>query len=186
MWHKIQTRNTNEATHQLEAKKFIIPDEEIIEVQLVILNPETDVSKIQLNLTEQITNVPPHNSSEIRQIDPPNNVTLEATTEEISSTDLQENLEEIEDGNQYILNDQTGNFEATNIPKDVVKNTKIEEIVDHLLDALDEPSNKEEIMEYIYKEDDAVELEIDDWLTMDSWGNTLAVEDLILLGFEDL
>ena len=41
-------------------------------------------------------------------------------------------------------------------------------------------------MEYIHKEDDTVELEIDDWLTLDSWGSTPAVEDLIPLGFEDL
>ena len=41
-------------------------------------------------------------------------------------------------------------------------------------------------MEYIYKEDDIVELEIDDWLTLDSWGNTPAVEELIPLEFDDL
>ena len=181
-------RHMKTVKHQLEAKKFTIPDEEIIEneVQLLILNPETDVSKIQLNSAEQIINVPPHNSSERIENDPPNNVTFEATTEEIPLIDLQGNLEETEDGNQYILNDQMDIFEATNIPKNTAKNTKIEEIVDHLLDALNEPSNKEEIMEYIHKEDDTVELEIDDWLTMDSWGNTPAVEDLIPLGFEDL
>ena len=143
------------------------------------------MSKIQLNSAEQIINVPPHNSSERIENDPPNNVTFEATTEEIPPIDLQDNLEEIEDGNQYILNDQMGIFEATNIPKYTAKNTKIEEMVDHLLDALNESRNKEEIMEYIHK-NDTVELEIDDWLTMDSWGYTLAVEDLIPLGFEDL
>ena len=95
------------------------------------------------------------------------------------------NAEEIDDGNQYILNDQTGVFEAANNSKDTAKQSKIEDVVDNLLEALDELGNKEEIMEYINNEEDVVVLEID-WLTMDSWGNTPAVEDLILLEFEDL
>ena len=46
--------------------------------------------------------------------------------------------------------------------------------------ALDQnPNTKDEIMDYINKEDDVVDLEIDDWLTMDSWGNTPAVEEMI-------
>ena len=105
-------RHMKTVKHQLEAKKFTIPDEEIIEneVQLLILNPETDVSKIHLNLAEQFNNIPPHNSSERIENDPPNNEIPEATTDEIPPINLQDILEETEDGNDDILNDQTGIF----------------------------------------------------------------------------
>ena len=57
----------------------------------------------------------------------------------------------------------------------------------NLLEALYEnPSTKEEIMGYINQEDDVVDLEIDDWLTMDSWGNTPAVEEMIPTEFDNL
>ena len=41
-------------------------------------------------------------------------------------------------------------------------------------------------MGYINQEDDIVDLEIDDWLTMDSWGNTPAIEEMIPIEFENL
>ena len=34
--------------------------------------------------------------------------------------------------------------------------------------------------------DDVVDLEINDWLTMDSWGNTPAIEEMIPIEFENL
>ena len=59
--------------------------------------------------------------------------------------------------------------------------------MNQLLEALDEdPSTKEEIIGYINQEDDVVDLEINDWLTMDSLGNTPAVEEMIPLEFENL
>ena len=116
---------------------------------------------------------------------------LQATTkEEIPPIETHFNPgEQTEDGNQCILNDQTGIFEEVgqNNSKDTVKNTQIEDVVNNLLVALHEdPGTKEEIMEYINHDDDVVDLEIDDWLTMDSWGNTPAVEELIPLEFENL
>ena len=36
------------------------------------------------------------------------------------------------------------------------------------------------------QEDDVVDLEIDDWLTMDSWGNTPAIEEMMPIEFENL
>ena len=72
-------------------------------------------------------------------------------------------------------------------PKDTAKDIQIDNVVNNLLEALDEdPSTKEEIIGYINQEDDVVDLEIDDWLTMDSWGNTPAVEEMILIEFENL
>ena len=186
-------RHMKTVKHQLEAKKYTIPDEDAAEteVQLILLNPETDMSNTEEeNLTEHVAKIQSHKSSDTDLIDSPKNM----TTNETLLNDIQENLEEtesdepqrnqgkLEDINQYILNDQTGIFEERKKPKATTQKPNIEEIVDHLLEALDEPGDKEEIMEYIHKEDDEVELEIDDWLTMDSWGNTPAVEDLIPLG----
>ena len=92
-------------------------------------------------------------------------------------------------GNQVILNDQTWIFEEIDWmnSKDTVKDIQIDNVVNNLLEALDEnPSTKEEIMGYINQEDNVVDLEIDDWLTMDSWGNTPAVEEMILIEFGNL
>ena len=111
-----------------------------------------------------------------------------STNEEILPTDTHPNLiEHIEEGNQVILNDQTGIFEQIDQmnSKDTTEDIRIDNIVNNLLEALDQnPNTKDEIMDYINKEDDVVDLEIDDWLTMDSWGNTPAVEEMIPIEFD--
>ena len=99
--------------HELEARKFIIPDEEPVddEVHLILIDQVTDLSqlKLQLDPFDPITNVQPLNSSEI----PPNNVTLQASiNKEIPLIETYPNPNEhIEEGNQVILYDQTGLFE---------------------------------------------------------------------------
>ena len=184
-------RHMKTVKHKLEAKKFIIPDEEPLddEVHLVLIDQATDLSQLQLQLNsvDFITNVQPLNSSEI----PPNNVTLQASTnKEIPPIETYTNPDEhIEEGNQVILNDQTGIFEEIDRmnPKDRAKDIQIDNVVNNLLEALDEdPSNKEKILGYINQEDDVVDLEKDDWLTMDIWGNTPAVEEMIPIEFENL
>ena len=184
-------RHMKTVKHELEAKKFIIPDEEPVddEVHLVLIDQATDLSQLQLQLNpvDLNINVQPLNSSEI----PPNNVTPQASTnKEIPLIETYPNPDEhIEEGNQVILNDQTRIFEEIDQmnPKDRVKNIQIDNVVNNLLEALDEgPSTKEEIIGYINQEDNIVDLEIDDWLTMDSWGNTPAVEEMILIEFENL
>ena len=87
------------------------------------------------------------------------------------------------------MNNQTGIFEEIDRmnSKVTAKDIQIDNVVNNLLEALDEdPSTKEEIIGYINQEDDVVDLEIDDWLTMDSWGNTPAVEEMIPPEFENL
>ena len=184
-------RHMKTVKHELEARKFIIPEEEPVddEVHLVLIDQVTDLSKLQLQLdpVDLITNVQPLNSSEI----PPNNVTLQASSnKEIPLTETYPNPDEhIEEGNQVILNDQTGIFEEIGQmnPKDTAKDIQIDNVVNNLLEALDEDlSTKEEIIGYINQEDDVVDIEIDDWLTMDSWGNTPAVEEMIPIEFENL
>ena len=184
-------RHMKTVKHELEARKFTIPEEEPMdnEVHLILLDPETDLSKLQFqpDPIDPIANILPLNSSEI----PPNNVRLQASTnEEIPPTETHPNLKEhTEEGNQVILNDQTGILEKIDRmnSKDTIKDIQIDNMVNNLLEALNEnPSTKEEIMGYINQEDDVVDLEIDDWLTMDSWGNTPAVEDVIPTEFDNL
>ena len=113
-----------------------------------------------------------------------------STNKEIPLTETHPNPNEhSEEGNQVILNDQTGIFEEIDQinSKDIEKDNQIDNVVNNLLEALNEnPNKKEEIIGYINQEDDVGDLEIDDWLTMDSWGNTPAVEEMIPIEFENL
>ena len=187
-------RHMKTVKHELEAKKFIIPDEEPVddEVHVVLIDQVTDLSQlqIQLNTAGFITNVQPLNSSEIKEMNPPNNVTLQASTnKEIPPTKTYNPDEHTEEGNQVILNGQTGILEEIDWmnPKVTAKDIQIDNVVNNLLEALNEDqSTKEEIMGYINQEDGMVDLEIDDWLTMDSWGNTPAIEEMIPPEFENL
>ena len=197
--------------HELEAKKFIIPDEEPVddEVHLVLMDQVTDLSQlqIQLNPADFITNVQPLNSSEIKEMNIPNNMTLvthknlpnlmtqpahlgtRISDSQDYSTETYNPDEHTEEGNQVILNDQTGILEEIDRmnPKVTAKDIQIDNVVNNLLEALNEDQRtKEEIIGYINQEDDMVDLEIDDWLTMDSWGNTPAIEDMIPPEFKNL
>ena len=142
------------------------------DVHLILIDQETDLSQLQLQLdptdpTSSEINVRPQTS----------------TNKEIPPTETHPNPNE--EGNQVILNDQTGIFEEIN--RKNLKDTEIDNVVNNLLEALNEnPSTKVEIMGYINQEDDVVDLEIDDWLTMDSWGNTPAIEEMIPIEFENL
>ena len=37
-----------------------------------------------------------------------------------------------------------------------------------------------------YQDDEIVDLEINDWLIMDQWGETPAIEEMIAMNFENL
>ena len=161
-------RHMKTVKHELEARKYIIPDEELMEddAHLKVIDQETDLSQL---------------------LDPTDSTSSEINIKEIPPTDIHSNPDE--ERNQVILNDQTGIFEEINRnkQKDTKKDNQIEKVVNNLLEALNEnPSTKEEILGYINQEDDFVDLEIDDWLTMDSWGNTPAVEAMIPIEFENL
>ena len=100
-------RHMKTVKHKLEATKFTIPDEELVEneVHLVIIDSETDLSQLQLNPVELITNGQPLNSSEIKEKNSPNNLILQASiNKEIPPIETHSNPgEQIEDGNQVIL-----------------------------------------------------------------------------------
>ena len=64
--------------------------------------------------------------------------------------------------------------------------------VKNLLKAIN--ANKDQNIEYeknkiitqYYQDDEIGDLEIDDWLIMDQWGDTPAIEEMILIDFENL
>ena len=45
---------------------------------------------------------------------------------------------------------------------------------------------KNKIITQYYQDDEIVDLEIDDWLLMDQWEETPAIEEMILMNFEYL
>ena len=121
---------------------------------------------------------------------PPNVIVIEETGRPSDDT---------EDKQKEIPSIEAATEKANNNPEcqeNIVLNTptpqeEIEEVVSSLLEALNAEntpttsSEKERIMEY-YHQEDTVELEIDDWLTIDSWGKTPAIEDIdIPLIFEE-
>ena len=75
---------------------------------------------------------------------------------------------------------------------DANNNAEIENVVENLLRAInaDQDQNMEEeknkIITQYYQDDKIVDLEIDDWLIMDQWGETPAIKEIILINFENL
>ena len=86
------------------------------------------------------------------------------------------------------MKNATGNLNADD-PK---KNAEIEYVIKNLLKAIneDQAPNKEEEKEKIitqyHQDDEIVDLETDDWLIVDHWGKTQALEEMIPVDFEDL
>ena len=69
---------------------------------------------------------------------------------------------------------------------------EIENVVKNLLRAINDDQDqnmedeKNKIITQYYQDNKIVDLEIDDWLIMDQWGETPAIEEMILMNFEDL
>ena len=72
------------------------------------------------------------------------------------------------------------------------KNAEIETVVESLLEALNEEEapntgqEKEKLITQYYHDNDIVKLEINEWLTIDSWDNTPTIEEMVPIDFEDL
>ena len=75
---------------------------------------------------------------------------------------------------------------------DANNSAEIENVVKNLLRAINVDQDqimeeeKNKIMTQYYQDDKIVDLEIDDWLIMNQWGETPAVEEMILINFENL
>ena len=69
---------------------------------------------------------------------------------------------------------------------------EIENVVRNLLKAINANQDqnmedkKNKIITQYYQDDEIVDLEIDDWLIMDQWGETPTIEEMILINFENL
>ena len=75
---------------------------------------------------------------------------------------------------------------------DPKNNAEIGNVIKNLLRAINEDQaqkmedEKNKIITQYFQDDEIVDLEIDDWLIMDQWGNTPALEEMILVNCEDL
>ena len=82
--------------------------------------------------------------------------------------------------------------EKTTDPNDAKNNAEIENVVKNLLRAInaDQDQNMEDkknkIITQYYQDHEIVDQEIDDWLIMDQWGETPAIEEMIPMNIEDL
>ena len=79
----------------------------------------------------------------------------------------------------------------SNQPNNAKREAEIETVVESLLEALKEdksPNTEQEkkIITQFHHDDDIVQFEMNEWLTVDSWGNTPAIEEMILVDFEHL
>ena len=82
--------------------------------------------------------------------------------------------------------------EKTTDSDDPKNNAEIENVVKNLLRAINDDQDqnmedeKNKIITQYYQDDEIVDLEIGDWLIMDQWGETPAIEEMIPMNFEDL
>ena len=166
--------------HQLEAKKYSITDEsKKTEVQVILI--EADL--LNVIQTENILHIP--------TIEVP----TEQTNELIVTSEMTPDIGPIIRLNTVA--DQINTAESTD--EQEVKTTdlndarnEIENVVKNLLKAIN--ANQDQNIEYeknkiitqYYQDDEIVDLEIDDWLIMDQWGETLAIEEMIPINFENL
>ena len=91
--------------------------------------------------------------------------------------------------------DQTNTAECIDeqelITADPNEAKNIEDVVKNLLKAInvDQDQNieyeKNKIINQYYQDDEIVDLEIDNWLIMDQWGETPAIEEMIPIDFEN-
>ena len=166
--------------HQLEAKKYSITDEsKKTEVQVILIEADL-LNEIQTKNTLHISTI---------------EVPTEQTNELIVTSEMTPDIGPIIRLNTVA--DQINTTEST--VKQELKTTdlndarnEIENVVENLLKAInaDQDKNMEDeknksITQY-YQEDKIVDLEIDDWLIMDQWGETPAIEEMIPINFENL
>ena len=158
--------------HQLEAKKYSITDEsKKTEVQVILIEADL-LSDIQ---TENILHIPTIE------------VLTEQTNELIVTSEMTPDI-----GPTIRLNtvaDQINTTESTDVQDDKTADpndakNEIEDVVKNLKAInVDQDQNmeyeKNKIITQYYQDDEIVDIEIDDWLIMDQWGETLAIAEMI-------
>ena len=196
--------------HQLEAKKYTITEETMTnsEVQVVVIDNEADLLKVQTDpsgLLIQNINIPQITLIEASNVQ--NNEHIPSLTDVLNNVQNRElndglNLTNPEAKNtsttsESCTKDQVEQISNENLVLDqdnAKKEAEIETVVKSLLEALkeDEAPNTEQEKEEIitqyhhHDDDDIVELEIDEWLIVDSCGKIPVIEEMIPVDFEDL
>ena len=181
--------------HQLEAKKYTITEEstEKTEVQVILIEADL-LNEIQIVNTPQILTTEALN---------------EQTNKLIVTSEMNPDIGPIIQMNTALEDGPNPpNTEAMNINKttkstdeqkdesldsdDLKNNVEIENVVKNLLKPINEDQapnmedEKEKVITQYHQDDEIVDLEIDDWLIVDHWGKTPALEEMILVDFEDL
>ena len=166
--------------HQLEAKKYSITDEsKKTELQVILIEADL-LNEIQ---TENILHIPT-----IEAMTEQTNELI-VTSEMTSYTGPTIRLNTVED--QINTTECTDEQEVKTADPNEAKN-EIEDVVKNLLKAIN--ANQDQNMEYeknkvitqYYQDDKIVDLEIDDWLIMNQWGETPTIEEMILIDFDNL
>ena len=194
--------------HQLEAKKYTITEETMTnsEVQVILIDNEADLLKVQTDQTGlliQNINIP--QISLIKAFNVQNNKLIPSSTDvpcnvqnsKVDGVNLTNSeAKKTSTTNESCTDDQDEQVSKENPDLDQQDNAKkeaeIETVVESLLEALKEDKSpnteqdKKKIITQFHHDDDIVDLEINKWLTVDSWGNTPAIKEMIPVNFEDL
>ena len=170
--------------HQLEAKKYLITEESVEKTEVKVILIEANLlTEIQIENTPQIltTEAPTEQTNKLivtSEMNPDIGLIIQLNTLEDQPINTTESTGEQE--------------EKTTDSDDPKNNAEIENVVENLLRAInkDQVQNMEDeknkIITQYHQDDEIVDLEIDDWLIMDQWGKTPAIEEMIPVNFEDL
>ena len=165
--------------HQLEAKKYSITDEsKKTEVQVILIEADL-LNEIQ---TENILHIP--------TIEVLNEQTNKLIVTSEMTPDIEPTIRLNTVADQINITESTGVQEEETADPNDAKNEI--DVVKNLLKAInaDQDQNmeyeKNKIITQYYQDDEIVDLEIDDWLIMDQWGETPAIEEMIPINFENL
>ena len=194
--------------HQLEAKKYTITEETMTnsEVQVILIDNEADLLKAQTDQTglliqniniPQISLIEAFNVQNNKLIPSSTDVPCNVQNSKVDGVNLTNSeAEKTSTTNESCTDDQDEQVSKENSDSDQQDNAKkeaeIETVVESLLEALKEDKSpnteqdKKKIITQFHHDDDIVDLEINKWLTVDSWGNTPAIKEMIPVNFEDL
>ena len=166
--------------HQLEAKKYSITDEsKKTEVQVILIEADL-LNEIQ---TENTLHIP--------TIEVPNEQTNELIVTSEMTPDIGPIIRLNAVADQINTTESTDKHEVKTTDPNDARN-EIENVVENLLKAINANQDqnmedeKNKIITQYYQDDEIVDLEIDDWLIMDQWGETSAIEEMIPINFENL
>ena len=100
-------------------------------------------------------------------------------TQSININKMTESIDEQKEEKATEFDDLKNNAEIENVVKNLLKTINEDQ-------ALNMEDKKNKIITQYHQDDEIVDPEIDDWLIVDQWGKTPALEEMIPVNFEDL